>query len=311
MLAVPLWAQTEAGADNAASASGIELSTNISLTVSSMPEAKLAVTENITIPMLRGSGPFFSGNNLRISPFVDLAPVSTNAGFEAVLTPIAFLQAVAGGRIGSGWNVELFGFDIYGIGINRPRSETDRTPEVKGSAFDGALWSAYGGGVFQFDLAALLPGDWHHVVFRTYHEGRYSAYTAAGEGDSWYFESDEGENRNGFRYYGSYLLGYQMPIFLNTVGVMAEMEKYLYGVSGGGVWGDDLSRWILSALFNFTITERLSAALITQFRTRRNYAEGKQDDLADFFYQDRHIKSGDPRYLTFYRVAAIVSFTLP
>jgi hypothetical protein len=303
-LTAPLWAQTET---DAADASGIELSTNISLTVSSRPEAKLAVTENITIPMLRGSNPFFAGNNLRISPFVDLTPVSTNAGFEAVLTPIAFLQAVGGGRIGSGWNIELFGSDIYGIGINRA-NDTDRKPEVKGSAFNGALWSVYGGGALQFDLAALLPGDWHHVVFRTYHEGRYSGYSAAGEGDSWYFESDDGENRNGFRYYGSYLLGYQMPIVLNTVGIMAEMEKYLYNVSGGGVWGDGLSRWIFSALLNFTITERLSAALITQFRTRRNFIQGKQDDLDDVFYQDRRVSGG--RYLTFYRVAAVVSFSL-
>jgi hypothetical protein len=310
MLAAPLGAQTDAAPaeGDTASTAAVELSTNISLTVSSRPEAKLVIRENITIPMFRGSGPFFSGNNLRISPYVDLTPVSTNAGFEAVLTPIAFLQAVAGGRIGSGWNIELFGSGINGIGINH--ADAGGEAAVKGSAFDGALWSVYGGGVFQFDLAALFPGDWHHVVFRTYHEGRYSGYTAAGTGESWYFEADDGENRNGFRYYGSYLLGYQMPIFLNTVGVMAEMEKDLYNVSGGAAWGDDLGRWIFSALLNFTITKNLSAALITQFRTRRNFEEGRQDDIPDIFYQDRHIKNDDPRHLTFYRVAAIVSFTL-
>jgi hypothetical protein len=304
-------AQTGAAPDeeNAASAAAaVELSTNISLTVSSRPEAKLAISENITIPMFRGSSPFFSGNNLRISPYIDLTPVSTNAGFEAVLTPVAFLQAVTGGRIGSGWNIELFGSGINGIGINH--AGDGGKAMVNGAAFDGALWSVYGGGVFQFDLAALLPGDWHHVVFRTYHEGRYSGYTAAGTGESWYFEADDGENRNGFRYYGSYLFGYQMPIFLNMTGVMVEMEKYLYTVPGAAAWGDELGRWIFSALFNFTITKNLSAALITQFRTRRNFTEGRQDDIPDIFYQDRSIKSSDPRYLTFYRVAAIVSFTL-
>jgi hypothetical protein len=312
----PLPAEDGSGGGRQGEARDIDFSTNISLTVSSRPEAKLAITEHITIPMFRGRGPFFSGNNLRLSPYFDITPVSTNAGLDAVLTPIAFLQAAAGGRVGSGWNIKLFEADIYGIGINRPGPGGGA--ETRGSAFDGALWSAYAGAALQFDLAALLPmkpqsgvKDWRHVVFRTYHEGRYKGYSAVGKWDSWYFESDDGENRNGFIYYGSYLLGYQMPIILNTVGIMAEMERNLFYVPGGGAWGDDLNRWIFSALLNFTVTERLSAALIAQFRTRRNFEEGRQDDIPDVFYQERHIKSGDPRYLTFYRVAVILSFTLP
>jgi hypothetical protein len=157
-------------------------------------------------------------------------------------------------------------------------------------------------------MAAIFPGDWNHVVFRSYHEGRYWGYSAASGGDSWILENDDGENRNGFNYYGSYLVGYQMPIFLNTVGFMAEMDKYLYDTPNRKAWGDELGRWTLSALLNFTITRWFDAALIAQFETRRNYIEANAEDI---FYQHRNIDTDSRRRLAFYRVAAILSFKLP
>ncbi|WP_010258047.1 hypothetical protein [Treponema primitia] len=289
--------------------SEIRNTTGLTLQTSTLPEIKLGITQNFIFPLLRSESPLTEGNNLSLALTAELSPVSVNGIAEAVFTPIAFLQAVAGARIGSGWNIELFGNDIYGIGINRRVGDTTK-PEVDGSPFDGLLWSAYGGAVFQFDLAAILPGDWNHVVFRTYHEARYKGNTAASSGDSWYFENDDGQNRNGLNYYGNYLLGYQMPIFLNTVGLMAEMELYLYDTPHRKDWGDDLGRWTFGPLFNFTITEKFSAALIVQFHTRRSYTEGREDDLAkDVFYQDRHLKTEDP-LLSFYRAAAILSYKL-
>jgi hypothetical protein len=289
--------------------SEIRSTTGLTFQTSTRPEAKLGITQNFVFPLLRGESPLTEGNNLSLALSAELSPVSVNGIAEAVFTPIAFLQAVAGAKAGSGWNIELFGNDIYGIGINRRAGNTTK-PEVDGSPFDGLLWSAYGGAVFQFDLAALLPGDWNHVVFRTYHEARYKGNTAASSGDSWYFENDNGQNRNGLNYYGNYLLGYQMPIFLNTVGLMAEMDLYLYDTPHRKDWGDDLGRWTFGPLFNFTITKKFSAALIVQFHTRRSYTEGSEDDLTgDVFYQDRHLKTNDP-LLTFYRAAAILSYKL-
>ena len=285
--------------------------TSVTLQTSTRPEVKLGITQTYSFPLLQGEGPLTRDNNVNLALTAEVTTVSLNGIAEAVFTPIAFLQVLAGTRIGSGWNIELFGSDVYGIGINHPISEDDPRPEVTGDPFDGLLWSAYGGAVFQFDLAALVPGDWHHVVFRTYHAGRYNGYTAASSTDSWYFENDGGQNRNGFSYYGSYFLGYQMPIVLNTVGFMAEMERYLYDTPNRKDWGDDLGRWTFGPLVNFTITKKFSAALIVQFQTRRNYIEGTEDDLAkEVFYQNRRLNTADPRYLTFYRVAAILSYTL-
>jgi hypothetical protein len=204
--------------------------------------------------------------------------------------------------VGTGWNISLFGSDIIGIGINKRKPEGS----VEVDAAPGLLWSAKAGGVLQFDLAAIVPGDWNHVVFRTYHEINYAGYSAASASDPWYFENDDGENQNGFSYYGNFLLGYQPPLFLNTLALLTEMPLYLYDVPKQELWGGDLPRWTFSLLLNFTVTKRVSIAGICQFRTRRTWRSDTQDKP---FYQDRRLEDS-PLHLEFYRVAAVLSVSL-
>ncbi|MDR0623834.1 MAG: hypothetical protein LBG10_05325, partial [Treponema sp.] len=171
-------------------------------------------------------------------------------------------------------------------------------------------WKVHGGGTLQFDLAALFPGDWNHVVFQSYHEINYRGYTGAAPGVSWVFENDEAENLNGFNYYGNILLGYQMPVFLNTVGILAEMDTYLYDTPGRDKWGDERTRWVFSGLFNFTLTKWFGAALLVQCRTRRNYEDGDRKNQARYFYRSRTLDRENPLRLEFYRVAAVLTFTI-
>jgi hypothetical protein len=153
-------------------------------------------------------------------------------------------------------------------------------------------------------VAAIFPGDWHHVVLRLYNGLNYAAYTEATDGESWFDGNDDGENRNGFKYGGSYLLGYQMPIFLNTAGVMVEHSKRLYAEAGG--WGDDIIDWTFTVLTNFTLTSKISLALLCQFTTARNYLG---DDISDW-YKDRTLDTNNKTSLGFYRAAAIASIKL-
>ncbi|MDR0450304.1 MAG: hypothetical protein LBH26_03470, partial [Treponema sp.] len=153
-------------------------------------------------------------------------------------------------------------------------------------------------------------GDWNHLVFRTYHEIHYQGYTKATHGESWIFEAVIDENRNGLNYYGSYLLGYRMPLVLNTAGFLAEMDRYLHNSPQGGYWGDELGRWIFSLLFNFTVTGDLDAALIVQTRTMRNYQDGDRANSAHYYYQYRELDTDRPLRLDFYRAAAIFTYKL-
>jgi hypothetical protein len=295
-LAQPLIAQEE---------TGVTSSSSLLLQVSTLPEAKLGFTQRFKFPFLQGENPLTSGNNINLGLTAEISPISLNGLFETVWTPVAFFEFSAGGRIGSGWNIELFGGDIYGIGVNQQNA--DSSGENTGSAFDGLLWKAQAGGAIQFDLAAIVPGDWNHIVVRSYHEINYKGYTKANKYDAWFFEADDGENCNGYNYYGNFLLGYQMPIFLDTVAFLAEMDMYLYDTPYRGIWGDDLIRWTFSGVLSFTITEKFGIAIITQFRTRRTFNESNWKEL---HYRNRTVDTSNPQHLEFYRVAAAIIYKL-
>jgi hypothetical protein len=275
------------------------------LQISTNVEAKLGYTQYFRFPFLQGENPLTEGNNINLALTAEATPISINGLVTAVWTPIAFLEFSVGGRIGSGWTIEISGSRIYGIGLNRPAA--NGKAEHSGNAFDGMLWKTLAGGAFQFDLAALVPGDWNHFVFRTYHEINYGGYTRAKEGESWYFENGFGEYTNGFIYYSNYILGYQMPITMNMAGIMAEAELYLYDIQNKSQWGDDKFKWTIAAVANFALHERLNIMVAAQFRTMRNY---KESDWEDLYYRNRTIDSSSPIRLEFYRIAAIVSYSL-
>ena len=166
-------------------------------------------------------------------------------------------------------------------------------------------------------MAAVVPGDWNHVVFQTYHEINYHGNSRATNGEAWYFENDSGENRNGLNYYGSIVLGYQMPTVLKMVAFMAEMDKYLYDSPAGfdrTVWGDDLIRWHFSNVLQFNLSDKFVIAIITQFRTMRNFTnfdlnEAKKNDETLMHYQSRVLDTNNPLRVEFYRVAGIFSYS--
>jgi hypothetical protein len=290
-------------------------SSELSLQASTMPGLKLGFTERFYFPFLQGEGALTKDNNIGIALTGEISPVSLNGLVEAVWTPIAFFQLTAGGRIGSGWIIELPNKNepsgkkkSYGIGINRP--DAAGNTEHTGKAFDGLLWKAQAGAVLQADLAAVIPGDWNHVVARTYHEINYRGYTAASKYESWSYEDDNGyfgENCNGFNYYSNFLLGYQMPIFLNMAALLAEADLYLYDTPDRSKWGDDLIRWTFGLILNFSISKKIDIAVLTQFWTRRNFLE---PDWQNLYYRKRTLDTSNPIHLEFFRVAAALTLRL-
>jgi hypothetical protein len=301
--AVSAWAQDENG--------GIKTSTDMQVQISSLPEAKLSFSQSFVFPFLQGSSPLTSDNNIATVFSAEVSPVSLNGKAEIIWTPAAFFLLSGGGMAGSGWNMALGN----GIGINRPVNEGDPLPRkaiIDGTAFDGLLWRAWGAGTLQFDLAAVIPGDWNHILFQSRQELRYAAYSRAEPGDSWVYEADFGENQNGLVYYASYVLGYQMPLspVLDTVAFMAEIDKPLYNTPGGEYWGENLGKWTFSGLFNFSINPRFSTALVIQMQTRKNYGSSNFNNK-EYYYRDFEIKDdGGQRRLLFYRAALLFNYKI-
>lgn len=233
-------------------------------------EAKAVLSFSKSLPFLRGEGPLFSGNSLRPRLSLELSPVSFNLVAEATVTPIAILAFDAGAAAGTGWSALSF----TGLAINPEGSAND----LEDRSLNGLVWRVWGAGTFQFDIAAIAPGAWNHVVTLATAKFEYKAYTGAQDGEAWLWESDKGENFNGAKFYGTYVLAYQMPLVLDTVGVMLESEEWLGDVRELAPmvvgWGSDYRTWQIGALGNVALGERDSLATLIQFKRLQDWTDG-------------------------------------
>lgn len=266
-------------------------------------EAKATLSVADSVPLFAGAGPLFSANKLSGRFDLELSPVSANALGRLALTPIAFLVFEAGAGVGTGWTAGPF----RGLGINPPASsgaeDIDLTP------FGGVVWRAWGAGTFQFDLAAVFPGAWNHVVVLATAKVEHEAYTGAGTHDAWLWEADAADNFNGAKLYMTGVLAYRLPLPIDTVGFMAETEERIDAVRSrspvdSGGWGSDFRIWKIAALANFAFGPRSSLAVLAQFRLESDWTD-ETTRLRDF----RERVYEGPSW-SFYRLALSYTYIL-
>ncbi len=258
-----------------------ETENSITLIGSSAPELKLQYTHDIIWPYGAGAGPLFSANNLRLRLSGSASPVSANASASLHLTPRALVEVSAGGRAGTGWTRPLMGglyrlqkTDAAGPSGNEPGAEAEDDP------FGGIYYKLKTGAAFQFDTGAVYPGEWTHVLVRTYQEINRRAYTGAGDGELWDYEIS-GALVNGIHYYANYFLGYQTPTVVNILGILLETDRF--DIGAGGKAGPLFLTLGLTA--NLTITERLHLVLLPQFTSRRIDADRRTSSKEDLFFK--------------------------
>jgi hypothetical protein len=252
-------------------------------------EAKAALNYQLVSPAFVGEGALTKDNNLALDFTCELSPVSLNANFSATLTPIAFLKLAAGAGVGTGWDI---GF--VGLGLNKAGT-------IASQPFGGAIYRAWVGGTFQFDLAAVLPGAWNHVVVLASPKVVYQAYSAAKDDEAWVWEADKGMNFNGLKLYGNYLLGYQPPMAMDLAGILLQTEGWLGSVAEKSPmakgWGSDYTYLIFGPLFDFKLGSGSSIAVLPQFKTGIKWSEATK------WEKDFRIRSYDGSYAYFYRLA--------
>jgi len=262
-------------------------------------EAKLSLSQAFIFPFLQADGPLFSGNKMRLSGTAEVSPVYVSAALDAVWTPIAVLELNSGVSIGSGWNIGI----ANGLGRNFRTASGGNY--ITSDPFPGSVAKAKFGAAFQFDIGAVVPGDWNHVVTRVYQEWYYQAFSSVDSSMSWLWQADTAENRNGWKYYAFYLLGYQMPIFVSTAAFTLETNLKLYNSSGGDTWGDDLMLYSFGPLLQFKFSDEWSLYAISQWQTIRNFVDGTGNNA---FYQDRKIDRANPYRVEFHRLALMLEF---
>jgi hypothetical protein len=232
----------------------------------------------IRFPFLQGDAPLTQGNSLDVNLNLGLSPVTLKLEAELVLTPIAFLQFGLGGMAGSGWNAVLFN----GLGLNtQPSGEIEKTP------FGGLVLKTWGFGLFQFDLGALVPGEWTHVLLLSRGTLSYQYFTGANQNQAWQWAADEGRNFNAPKLESTHFIGYQMPLVLNTVGILFETSIYLDPVFSlsrlnDGGWGSDFMSLTVNLLTNWTLGDKSSLAVLLGVK---NFVDVNDATIFNRYYQ--------------------------
>lgn len=260
-----------------------EITGNVKLIGSTAPEAKVEAGYTVKMPFLQGDGPLFSSNNVKFKGILGVSPISVSLTGEAVLTPIAVMELSVGGILGTGWNFDPL--DLEGLRILEDSDLTTRPVSMQGMYYKGKA-----GAALQFDTAAIWPGDWTSIVMRTYHEINIQGYTNySGSTGGWEFET-AGLHQNALNYKGEYLIGYQMPIILDTVAILLEtyMDNIDTTLQIDGMVID------LGLPMNFSFTDSLNLTVIPQLTTKTT---------------DPDTRVMDKTTLGFKRVAAMLNYT--
>jgi len=247
---------------------GIQTQTDLSLVFSTVKEMQFGLEKRIIFPFLQGTNAMTADNNITLKLGVEVTPISVGILADTIWTPIAFFKLSLGSQVGSGWNFNMFGARMNGMGLYR-RAESGNPQEwADGSGFDGVVWKAHFGATLQFDLAAIVPGDWNHVVMKFENFLNYQNYTRARGNEQWYFKADDGINQNSFGYYFSGFLGYQMPIFLNMAGIQIESSLPFYNPQSSESLADRQPEMFCSLVTEFKFSRRFNFMVITQLSNR-------------------------------------------
>lgn len=271
-------------------------------------EFQAKIKHGIKIPCLQGENPLVADNNVKFNFTGNLAPVALYGTAAAVLTPIAFLNFEVGATVGTGWHL-IFN----GLGDND-------NGEISEKSFPGAVIEVFGSGTFQFDLAAVVPGDWNHVVTQVNAKFMYKMFTSemAMDGGSWQWLNDSGENLNGWLYKGTYFLGYQMPTMVNLVGFLVTTEQMIgknseispiagvdedkTAIADNG-WGSDFVEVTFGPIANIAFNDQHNLTVELRFKNGLDYLD---NTFFEKYYKNKVVED---TYLYFDRIGLSYSYS--
>ena len=246
-------------------------------------ECRVIGKYNYIISTPFGTNPLVSGNNLNLGLALELTPVTITPEVSLCFTPVAFLKFTTSGRIGTGWNF------IGNMGIGK--LDSPKNGYVSVPSFQNWYYEFKFSSLFQFDLGVVISGDWTHVVTLASYDVIYNGQTSAKEGEPWYWQAG-GEYFNGWKYYSNIIVGYQMPLVLQTVGVQFEFSGYFDGVKVNAPykdWNPYFTKIAINPVMILEFTENQALTIQFNFSSRRGFAVEKGDSKTylDFDYVGR------------------------
>lgn len=224
--------------------------------------------------------PLLKDNNITTTLGLEISPVSMNISANTSWEPVPFAKVDVGVATGTGW--ALMGFN--GLGRNF-ESEND----IRKEPFSGTVNKLWVEPALQFDWAAVRPGEWNHIVAFASASYELRTFTGADNDDTaWEFENDQGSNLNGWRRLENYLIGYQMPIDLSLVGMLATSEQLITHRSDSPTakqgWGSDFRIWNFGPIGIYKLSESSRIINLIQWRREQGYTD---ETVANRYFKNR------------------------
>lgn len=217
-----------------------------------------------------GSSALTKDNNLAFGADFQISPGTLKPHIYARYSPIAFLVFGAGAKAGTGW--EFLGTQCL-ASFNRASGKFDNLVPFKNFFYEFDLSAT-----FQFDAAALWPGDWHHIVFMATYDFRLSGVSSQADCHPWVWEGDF-PKVNGANYYANAILGWQLPFErVSLVGLQAEFEGFYNHDQIAAPYRNfdiDFCRVNISPLVVFSLTKKDALFALLYFERRRGFDSKK------------------------------------
>jgi len=254
-------------------------------------EALTRLDAKYTIPTPLGDSWLVKDANVELWGSFELSPVTIRPMVEVDFTPVPFLVFGAGASIGSGWNV--LGFE----GLTKYDFNTGDYENL--TPFAHYFYDLWASATFQFDTGALIEGDWSHVVMMASYKIFYEALTGVDDGTIWQWQ-ESARRANGLQYGITGVLGYQMPLALNMVSLLLEIDGHFDKDDYGPVaesFDGDFTNADMSLLMSFKLNETNSLTTLYTFSRHRSYNKKYSDEDQEPLL---NVRGGE---WTFYRIA--------
>ncbi|EMB22056.1 hypothetical protein [Treponema denticola] len=152
-----------------------------------------------------------------------LKPANILGCLNVKIVYLPFINFFSGTTVSTGWAYPSLNF--YGIAENQ---NVNNLQVIKPLYFSKFFIDLNAGMELYFDLNSKIKTEWASLILKTRHIINYKDIIPQADEDFFFFDNDDGENRNGARYTGTYSIEYNMPLYLNTIRVELISHKNLY-----------------------------------------------------------------------------------
>jgi len=140
-------------------------------------------------------------------------------------------------------------------------------------------------GMFQFDFAAIFPGDWNHFVTMETYKINFEGITGDYDG-AWMYQGS-GEYFSLPNWYTSFVIGYQTPALpvLNTIAINTELSSYFNTDSLSDYyddWDPSFVEISISPLTILNLSPNDTLIVLVHFSSRRSFSSTDSDADTDF-----------------------------